>query len=270
VLFSQLAGRKRTTRTRTQLLNAGSDNPAMLDTLFQDALEFIFPGRCAACDGACRGGATFCSICDISVLPVAAACARCALPTPRPVARCLGCMTRLPEFAAAWAPFEFGGAVALAVRRLKWQGRPELGRLLVRAIPPPILTAAFSDAELVVPVPLHPRRLREREFNQAAVLALTARSRLPRIPGGPHRPRFSARALARVRSTAPQTDLTVAERRVNVKGAFHAEPRLVAGRRILLVDDVMTSGATACSCAAALLEAGAVAVAVLTVARAVP
>src|SRR5438132_1627569 len=148
----------------------------MLNALWDSTLELFFPGRCAGCDGDCAEGATFCRICDISVLPVAAACARCALPLPRPAARCLGCLARAPAFAAAWAGFEFGGAVAAAIKRLKFAGRPEIARLLARQLPPALLVEAFAGAELVLPVPLHVRRLREREFNQAAVLALAARS----------------------------------------------------------------------------------------------
>jgi ComF family protein len=242
----------------------------MFTSLAESAFQLFFPDRCAGCDGECAEGATFCRICDISVLPVAAACARCALPVPRRVARCLGCLARAPAFAAAWAPFEFGGAVATALKRLKFNGRQELARLLARQIPSRLLVDAFAGAELLLPVPLHVRRLREREFNQAAVLALAARSYLPRTPGTPHRPRFTPRALVKVRHTVPQISLSPAERRANVAGAFRAEPRLVAGRRILLVDDVMTTGATADACARALLEAGAVQVGVLTVARAVP
>jgi ComF family protein len=206
--------------------------------MLNSLLQLFFPGRCAGCDGDCEEGASFCRICDISVLPIEKASRR--------------------PFGPAWAGFEFGGAVAAAIKRLKFGGRPELAGPLMRRMP--FLGDAFAGADLVVPVPLHVKRLREREFNQAAVLALAAR---PPI-------RFSPHALLRVRHTVPQTTLSPDERRANVQGAFRAEPRLVAGRRILVVDDVMTTGATADACARALMEAGAVAVGVLTVARAVP
>jgi ComF family protein len=233
-------------------------------------LELFFPNRCIGCDRGCEDGAAFCRICDVSVLPVAAACARCALPTPRPLARCLACLRHPPAFSAAWSPFEFGGAVAAALRRLKWAGHPEFALPLARLIPPPLLADAFAGIDLVVPVPLHVRRLREREFNQAALFALSARSLLPRPPGARHFPKFSPRALVKRRHTVPQASLSPAERRANVQGVFAADPRRVAGRRVLLVDDVMTTGATADACAAALLDAGVSDVAVLTVARAVP
>jgi ComF family protein len=242
----------------------------MLESLIESAFQLFFPDRCAGCDGDCEEGASFCRICDISVLPVEAACARCALPLSKKVARCLACMARAPAFTAAWAPFEYGGAVAGALRQLKYAGRPEIARLLARSMPPALLAEAFAGAELVVPVPLHVRRLRERQFNQASVLALAMRARLPRPPGGVHKPRFSARALLKVRHTAPQSSLSFSERLANVRDAFAADPRRVAGRRLLLVDDVMTTGSTAHACARALLDAGATSVGVLTVARAVP
>jgi len=116
----------------------------MLDNLIESALELFFPSRCSGCDGPCPEGAAFCRICDISVLGVDHACARCALPTPRPVVRCLGCMARPPDFYAAWSAFEFGGAVAEAIRRLKWGNRPELARPLARLIPPPLPLARIQ------------------------------------------------------------------------------------------------------------------------------
>jgi ComF family protein len=114
----------------------------------------------------------------------------------------------------------------------------------------------------VVPVPLHPARLAERGFNQAELLAAACapRWRLPVL----------GRALVRVRPTRPQTDLDAEARRVNVRDAFRApRPAGVRDRRLLLVDDVLTTGATAAAAARALRAAGARAVGVLTLARVV-
>src|SRR5262249_290361 len=108
----------------------------------------------------------------------------------------------------------------------------------------------------------HPRRLRERQFNQAALLALAWAPR-----GGPLVDPF---ALERVHDTPPQSSLSGAARQTNVRGAFRARIDRVLGRRVLLVDDVVTAGATAEACGKALLRAGAREVLVLTVARAVP
>jgi ComF family protein len=221
--------------------------------LLQHTLQLLFPARCSACDELCDPGAAFCRTCAISLEPLSSACARCALPTPNPVARCLACLARPPRFDAARAGFEFGGALAVAIRRLKWAGRPELAGPLASLAP------RLVEHDVMIPVPLHPRRLREREFNQAALIALALEPR-----------HLDLHSLVRVRDTRSQASLAPADRRANVRGAFRADPRRISGRRILLVDDVMTTGSTADACAEALFDAGAATVGVLTVARAVP
>jgi predicted amidophosphoribosyltransferase len=247
--------------------------------LIESTLQLLFPARCSACDEACDDPtAAFCRICALSLEAVEWACPRCALPLASRT-RCLGCLARPPRFAAARSPFEFGGALAVALRRLKWSRMPELARPIAGLLPPDVL----DGADLVVPVPLHPRRLREREFNQAALLALSLRDARRRRAARPSRgappgesrgeravPSVELGALVRVRDTASQATLTPDARRANVRAAFRAEPALVEGRRVLLVDDVMTTGATADACAGALHAAGAIRVSVLTVARAVP
>ncbi len=119
-------------------------------------------------------------------------------------------------------------------------------------------------------MPLHARRLRAREFNQAAELAAALReaARAQQAPLG--RVALDARALERVRDTPPQTGLDAAQRRRNVLDAFRVrDPRSVENKRVLVVDDVMTTGATADACASALVRGGATAVLVLTLGRAV-
>jgi ComF family protein len=149
-----------------------------------------------------------------------------------------------------------------AIHALKFRGHRALARPLadlVAEAPPPGLPVAGVD--LLVPVPLHPQRRAQRGFNQAELLA----RRLARRWGKPHR----ADVLARVRLTRPQTELAPEERRANVRGAFLVRrPELVAGRHVLLVDDVLTTGATVEACVLALREAGAGPVGVVTVARA--
>ena len=114
--------------------------------------------------------------------------------------------------------------------------------------------------DLALPVPLHAKRQRRRGFNQAALLA----AELSKIFGIP----VAADDCVRVRDTRPQTGLRAAERRKNVARAFHVPfPQRVKSRRVLLIDDVLTTGATANSCASALLDAGAEGVWVTTLAR---
>ncbi|HKA90735.1 MAG TPA: phosphoribosyltransferase family protein, partial [Haliangiales bacterium] len=150
----------------------------------------------------------------------------------------------------------------VALRRLKFggpggAGRRELARPLATlwrgTWPPPA-------GDVVAPVPLHPARLRVRGFGQAQALAEAAHG----LYGGPP---IDATALVRVRATAEQARLGRAARRRNVAGAFVAAPR-VAGRRVVLVDDVVTTGATAAVAARALRAAGAASVTVLALARA--
>jgi ComF family protein len=224
-------------------------------------LELVYPARCSTCDAACDEGAAFCEACGETLEAITAGCDRCGLPLAGELAwsRCLSCAGRAPPYVRAHAPFEFGGALARAVRRMKWARKPELGGPLGRLLD----GRCAPEGDVIVPVPLHPRRLRAREFNQAALLAFAARRSARSPPVDVH-------ALERVRDTPPQTELGLVERRANVRGAFRARAARVRGRRVTLVDDVMTTGATAEACSRALLDAGAREVVVLTLARAMP
>jgi ComF family protein len=225
-------------------------------------LALVYPARCSTCDSKCAEEAAFCELCAETLEPIGGGCDRCGLPLAGErggPARCLQCLERPPPFSTARAPFQFGGALARAIRRFKWGRQPELGGPLGRLLD----GGCAPSGDVVVPVPLHPRRLREREFNQAALLAYGARRR-------PRPPPVDVHALERVRDTPPQTALGVSDRRANVRGAFRAHAARVRGLRVTLVDDVMTTGATAEACSRALLEAGAREVAVLTLARAMP
>jgi ComF family protein len=175
--------------------------------------------------------------------------------------RCGACRLTPPAFSYARTAARYGDTVRLAVHALKFRGRralaAPLGDLLAEIDP---ATLPVPAPDLIVPVPLHARRQRERGFNQAVLLA----RRLGRGWGVP----VESRVLARRRATAPQTDLPAAARRGNVRGAFSARhPGWVAGRHVVLVDDVFTTGSTVDACARCLLDAGATAVGVLTVAR---
>ncbi|MBT3191577.1 MAG: ComF family protein [Verrucomicrobia bacterium] len=133
----------------------------------------------------------------------------------------------------------------------------DLGGLLAGCV-----RAHYADVSFdgVAYVPLHPRKGRERSFNQSRLLAADAAKRLS-IP-------ILHRALSRVRVTCTQTRLNAEERKRNVRGAFVATmPEWIEGRRLLLVDDVMTTGATVAECSRVLMDAGAVSVHVVTVAR---
>lgn len=169
---------------------------------------------------------------------------------------CGTCMVELPVFDWARSAAVYSGAVKEAIHALKFHGKAPLARplgaLMLEACEAP------PDVTAVVPVPLGRARARERGYNQAALLA-------ERVAQGWSVP-LRARWLVRRRETPAQSELTAAERRANVRHAFGASPA-VRGAHVVLVDDVLTTGATAAECARALRAAGAAAVGVLTVAR---
>jgi len=201
-------------------------------------VDTLAPPTCAACDARLAGRAVFCPSCAHAVVPAGV----------HPAGA-------LPVVAFAL----FGGPVAEALRRFKYAGRGDLagplGHLARRAV-----RAAGLVADVVVPVPLHPARLAERGYNQAALLA----AEVARELGAP----LEARGLGRTRHTAHQARLDRAARLTNVEGAFRVRaPARVRGRRVVLVDDVATTGATLAACRDALLAAGARSVTALVVAR---
>ncbi len=180
--------------------------------------------------------------------------------------RCAACFNSPPWFATARAiaryrPSAEGDRRSLPgiIRRHKYGLDQSLQKALAEFLGPE-LPYSSADCDLVVPVPLHRRRLWWRGFNQAALLARAVSRRMGRP--------VDAGALVRSRFTAPQTSQSHDERRRNVRSAFVVRrPQRVIGRRVLLVDDVMTTGATADECARVLLKAGAQRVDVLTLAR---
>lgn len=155
----------------------------------------------------------------------------------------------------------YAGALKEAIHRLKFSGWTYLGPFLGGLLAEAVGVAGLWPADLIVPVPLHSRRLVERGFNQSTLLGAA----VARAFGG----RLEAGALIRARATRSQVKLGPVERGENVRGAFRIGPRAEpSGLRVLLIDDVLTTGATAGECARILVEAGAVSVdlAVLAVA----
>jgi len=169
-------------------------------------------------------------------------------------------MSERPVWDYARAAARYEGPLREAVHAFKFEARRSLARPLADLVIEQCGAGLAADVDALVPVPLGRARERERGFNQARLIA----ERLAASLGCHVEPGW----LTRVRPTASQSDLGAAERRANVRGAFAAAAR-VAGRHVVLVDDVLTTGATAAECGRALRAAGARAVGVLSVARVV-
>jgi ComF family protein len=224
----------------------------MPSAVLAELLDLVFPPRCAACGEPSEAG-PFCRVCAEAVDPVPPGCSRCGLPGPD--AACGACLARPPAFDAVRAGGLFGGPLADAIHALKYRDRPALARPLGAWL---AARVPLPPGAAVVSVPLGRRRRRERGYDQAALLA----GALSRAAGAL---RLRA-ALERVRETAPQVGRDREARARNVRGAFAA--RGVEGRDLVLVDDVVTTGATADACARALRAAGARSVTVVSLARA--
>lgn len=234
-------------------------------------LDLVFPASCPVCGGLLGAGRRdpLCGACWAAIPRLSGpVCERCGLPAAvldapasLPHATCGACTVSPPPFDYARAAALYAGALRGAVHALKFEGRRALARPLAALVVEQCGPGLPAGVDALVPVPLARAREAERGFNQAALIADGVGQAL-RLP----RPR---RWLVRTRGTPPQTELSAAERRANVRGAFAASGA-AAGRHVLLVDDVLTTGATAGECARALRSAGAVRVGVLAVARVPP
>ncbi|MEW5771724.1 MAG: ComF family protein [Pseudomonadota bacterium] len=213
------------------------------------------PHPCLLCGTTVRGR-QLCPGCadDLPFLP-AARCPRCALPSPEGQV-CGTCLRRPPAFDHAVAVFAYAFPVDALVRHCKYQGALEVAEFFAAAMAGQL--SGHTDVDLILPMPLHPARLGERGFNQAAQIArhLAARLDLP----------WQATACERLRDTPPQAGLDLKARRRNLRGAFRCGVDLV-GRRVALVDDVMTSGASLNELAKEAKRAGAAEVSAWVVAR---
>ncbi len=230
------------------------------------ALDVALPTLCISCREPVSGEGV-CAACWTQLSFIAPPyCERLGIPfvyDPGPGLLSMEAIAAPPSYRRARAAVRYDDAAKPLVHGLKYQDRtdlaPVMGRWMARAG-----SELLADADLLAPVPLHWRRAFSRRFNQSGALA-AAVSRISGVPMAPL-------ALARLKPTRQQVGLSRSERAKNVQGAFQvlpAQKASVAGRRIILVDDVLTSGATVEACARALLRAGAADVDVLVFARVV-
>ncbi len=241
--------------------------------LLDGVLNLLYPEACVSCSAPVqrRADRGLCGVCWGRLLQLKLKppwCPACGLPQPQlptdEARLCIPCLTQAPPFTAARSFGYYCSELSRVVQALKFRGRRNLAARLA-----PLLAGLFfetwspADFDLVVPVPLSGRRRRERGYNQAALLAAP----LARTAGL----RCDESVLLRVRHTVPQVGLMDSARRLNPRGAFVSPGGAGIRRmRILLIDDVMTTGATAASAAEALKGAGALRVCVLTLARTAP
>jgi len=245
--------------------------PSVISSRLADAaLALVYPSACAVCGQSVetRHDGVACAPCWRATRlfdPNDTLCWKCGLLAAAPVSedrreavRCGKCDDDAFTAARACGPYE--GALRVSVLELKRQ--PHIATRLARLMLAAQQRAPLSNANVIVPVPLHAERERERGFNQALLLAREL-ARLSQLPLDEHS------VARRVHTERHRAGMDARARRDSVAGAFTIRhPRLVAGRRVLLVDDVFTTGATVSACAAALREAGAAEVLVLTLARA--
>lgn len=205
------------------------------------ALDLLFPRQCVGCG---KQGDFICDYCRRSLprilYPV---CPKCGRPQPSGIL-CPDCVSWQADIDGIRSPFRFDGVIRQAILQLKYKSVRALAAPLAELLNDYLVTYPLPG-EILVPVPLHPKRLRERGYNQSFLLAKEL-SKLAEIP-------VVEDCLTRERYTSPQVRTsTVTERQSNMSGAFACSDQRVQGKQVLLIDDVSTSGATLDACAGAL------------------
>jgi len=234
--------------------------------LFQAAVSLLYPATCTICGKHVRVGEYLCSDCEAKIVRIVAPfCQTCSEPfegSINSVFTCANCAHRTIYFEAAVAAYRGRGVVREIIHEFKYARQIHLRHLVARWV-----RAALDDERLrgchfniIVPVPLHPARQRERGFNQACLLAelLSAQTSIPSKP-----------LLERIRYTTTQTALDRSERMENLHNAFRLRKNADVRRlRVLLIDDVLTTGSTLSECARVLKRGGAISIHAATAARA--
>ncbi len=217
----------------------------MDDRITRGLLDRLLPQQCLLCDANVLSSVAICQACVSDLPRVPLACPRCAAPTRYADQPCGHCQQHPPPQKATLAPFAYAPPMDWLIQSLKFRGRIEIGRTLAELF---VQVAAPADPpDALIPVPLHPGRFQERGFNQSEELARALARQIDRP--------VLASVLRRGRPTEPQTALDTAARRRNVRGAFGAARRRLP-ERVVLVDDVITTGATTAEAGRALIRAG--------------
>jgi len=230
--------------------------PPLLDKVIEVALDFLFPKRCVGCG---KEGKFICDKCLREVRRIfPPVCPLCGRPYTGGVL-CPSCVTWQASVDGIRSPFRFEGIIREAIHQLKYNNIRKLSNLMASFLND-YLERYPMKGDVIVPVPLHPKRLRERGYNQSALLA----EELGKIRGLP----VIEGCLVRQKYIKPQAKtLSVLERRKNVEGVFICVDNRLKGKDVLIIDDVSTSGATIDACARAVKSSGAISVRGLVLAR---
>ena len=220
--------------------------------------QWLLPLRCLLCAAPGANGIDLCAACAAELPRNSSCCARCALPLAVPAALCGQCQRKPPPWDAAWAPFRYAWPLDRLESRYKFGRDLAAGRVLGTLWQRQPLALALP--ELILPIPLHNGRLRQRGYNQALELARPL-ARAFDVP-------LQHDLLQRIRATPAQTELDAATRRRNVRGAFALRRGASLPAHVAVLDDVMTTGATLAECARVLKRAGVLRVDVWALARA--
>lgn len=226
-----------------------------LHHLFWTAVDWLYPPTCGGCQ---KFGERWCAHCQNSVTLVGThVCSKCGNFTTDG-GLCPSCSASLPPYQALRSWGIFIGPLREAIHRLKYQHDIGLGEALAGHMIDFFLSTQW-EVDFIVPVPLNASRLQERGYNQSALLARPL-AQITRIC-------YQPKAVTRTRNTRSQVGLKAHERIDNVRDAFVSQPDVVKNKRILLIDDITTTGATISACAGAMMDAGASSVYGLTLAR---
>lgn len=219
--------------------------------------RWLLPWRCLLCGDAGVDGVDLCAACMAELPRNTHRCERCALPLPVSAPQCGRCQRKAPPWDAAWAPFRYAWPLDRLETRFKFGRDLAAGRALVHAWQ---RERPHALPQLILPVPLHRRRLRERGYNQTLELVRPLAKALC-VP-------YQRDVLFRTRHTDAQTGLTAIERRRNLRNAFALREDVTLPAHVVVLDDVFTTGATLGECARTLKRAGVERVDVWALARA--
>ncbi|QMU62043.1 MAG: ComF family protein [Gammaproteobacteria bacterium] len=238
----------------------------LITSAFKKAGALLYPKVCLHCNDAGHNGMDLCERCLQRLPWVEYACSRCALPLQSGKASvCGACSNRELYFDHASTPFQFDGFIRDAIYQFKFNNKLNQGKLLAELLLQHIEEKQLEVPELIIPVPLHKKRMRQRGYNQALEIARIISKELAKEWGS----QLDYDIVYRNRDTSVQMDLPAKQRHKNVKGAFSVNENstVLKNKQVCIIDDVMTTGNTVNEMAKCLKEAGVDRVGVWCIAR---